>query len=93
MPRSPIAASARSAAAPIVMTSPAGSESPKPGRWGAATGRSSRDRGELPLPHPSVDRPGVEQEEAVGHEVPVGAGSPGTGADGVNTPALVCAST
>ncbi len=63
---------------------------PEAGEVRRRHGEPFREGGELRLPHPGVDGPGVEEQETVGHEVPVGAGSPGAG--GANVPALDCAS-
>ena len=69
-PRSSIAPSARSAAAPIVITSPAAGRRPNPGWSGRHDRELRRQRRRLRLPHPRVERPRVEQEQAVGHVGP-----------------------
>ena len=64
--------------APIDITSPAGGAPPKPGRCGATTGEPA-ERRQLWLPHPGVQREGVDQQDAVGHRIAFAFGPTTTG--------------
>ena len=51
---------------------------PNPGRCGATTGETA-ERGELRLPHPSVQRERVDEQHAVGHRIAFAFGPTTTG--------------